>query len=375
MKPVGRSQGRGIFMFTKLSQISKWKSDGRWRSGDDEKKDKPEKPEAETYVVQKYVNSPYLIGGKKFDLRLYVLVSSYMPLTVWMYRSGFCRFSTKRYSKVVNARDLDNQLMHLTNVAVQKKSEDYDPSTGGGKWELLKMKLFLMSMYGRERVDRLFRDIHMLILRSLFAVQQVIIADKHCFELYGYDVLFDEGFKPWLLEVNAGPSLTANTPEDHDLKYAMLDSLIDIIDLERKTTGDEVRVGGFDLVYKDGERVGDNPNALYSTMLGTDIPKDPHIVKRAPKPKADDGDATNGKGAKTVNTVALRGSRRVSSRKDRAPPVPRLPVASKPPDHRTRRSASGSASGDGLAPDRDKSKGGRGSGASALQPIATSHSR
>ncbi|KAH8062845.1 hypothetical protein JL720_13216 [Aureococcus anophagefferens] len=275
---------------------------------DDDRRDKPEKPDAGV-VVQKYVNNPYLIGGKKFDLRLYVLVTSYMPLTVWMYRSGFCRFSTKRYSKVVNSKgDIDNQLMHLTNVAIQKKSDDYDASTGGGKWELLNMKLFLMSVYGREKVDALFRDIHMLILRSLFAVQQVIIADKHCFELYGYDILFDDAFKPWLLEVNAGPSMTANTPDDHDLKYAMLDSLLDIIDVDKKLSGDEVRVGGFDLVFKDGEHVGPGPGSLYTTMLGTDVPSDPSSA--APKPPPPPDQQAQGAKAGAVNTVLSEPARR-----------------------------------------------------------------
>ena len=90
MKPTGSAQGKGIFLFNKLSQVIDWKKDTKWKS--DTQKEK----EVAAYVVQRYIENPQLIGGKKFDLRLYVLVTSYSPLVVYIYRSGFCRFSGYR---------------------------------------------------------------------------------------------------------------------------------------------------------------------------------------------------------------------------------------------------------------------------------------
>lgn len=65
---------RGIFIVTKLSQVSKWKLDSR--------RDKPKEDSPEPYVVQRYISNPYLVAGRKFDMRLYVLLTSFMPMSV-----------------------------------------------------------------------------------------------------------------------------------------------------------------------------------------------------------------------------------------------------------------------------------------------------
>ncbi|XP_026873723.2 probable tubulin polyglutamylase TTLL9 isoform X2 [Electrophorus electricus] len=241
MKPVARSQGKGIFLFRKLKDIMEWKKDC---TRSDEQRDEAQ---VESYVVQSYIENPYLIHGRKFDLRVYILVTSYLPLKAWLYRDGFARFSNTRFS----LRTIDDQYVHLTNVAVQKTAPVYNPEKGC-KWQMQQLRRYLTAKHGTYVVEELFKDIDNIFIRSLQSVQKVIINDKHCFELYGYDILLDQDLKPWLIEVNASPSLTASNQDDYEMKYSLIEDTLHIVDMEGRLTGKEKRVGGFDLMWNDG---------------------------------------------------------------------------------------------------------------------------
>lgn len=56
-----------------------------------------------------------------------------------------------------------------------------------------------------------------------------MINDRHCFECYGYDILIDGDLKPWLIEVNASPSLTTTTEADRILKLSLLRDIYNIV--------------------------------------------------------------------------------------------------------------------------------------------------
>lgn len=59
----------------------------------------------------------------KYDLRVYVLVSSFDPLRVYVYNEGLVRFATEKYT--LNPTDLKKRFVHLTNFSVNKKSENF----------------------------------------------------------------------------------------------------------------------------------------------------------------------------------------------------------------------------------------------------------
>ncbi|XP_059157230.1 tubulin polyglutamylase TTLL5-like isoform X3 [Physella acuta] len=216
VKPVASSRGRGVFLINHPDQV----------------------PLDENVIVSKYISSPLVIDGFKFDVRLYVTVTSYDPLVIYLYEEGLTRFATVKYEK--NVKHLRNQCMHLTNYSVNKKSQDYvkndDPDVEdyGNKWSMGAMLRYLRSE-GKDTAALMMR-IEDVVIKTILSVESsVATACKmfqsfrgNCFELYGFDILLDENLKPWVLEVNLSPSLACDSPLDLKIKTNMLCDLFSL---------------------------------------------------------------------------------------------------------------------------------------------------
>ena len=99
-----------------------------------------------------------------------------------MYDVGFARFCNEKYT--ADIAELDNMMIHLTNVAIQKNSDEYNEKHGG-KWQTPNLKFYLEMTYGKCVADRCFDEISSIVQISLKSVSSVMINDKHCFECYG----------------------------------------------------------------------------------------------------------------------------------------------------------------------------------------------
>lgn len=198
-KPPASSCGNGIKLVTDPAQI----------------------PERRTKLsVQRYIANPCLINGLKFDLRLYVLVTSMDPIKIYLYQDGLVRFATKPYSS--NEEHFGDKFMHLTNYSVNKGSEDFEfneaPSDfSGHKWSLKTLWKYLEC----EGFDHLkvVEEIKIVVIKTILcghydileAVGKELTSEYNSYKLFGVDIMLDEHLKPWLLELNDFPSLEPPT--------------------------------------------------------------------------------------------------------------------------------------------------------------------
>ena len=162
LKPVAASCGRGIKICDSKQRISK----------------------KEGILASKYIENPHLLNGLKYDLRVYVLVTQFNPLKIYIYNDGLVRFATEKYS--MDPKQMNQKFVHLTNFSINKRNTKFvknndaknDSSDGeeetqeSSKWDFKQ----LQQAYARvgANYNQMFGQMKDIIIKTLLAVEPTI---------------------------------------------------------------------------------------------------------------------------------------------------------------------------------------------------------
>ena len=242
VKPVNMSRGRGIHLICGESDYQKIYHNTK------KTKNKNNSNENNLILISRYLDKPHLLNNKKYDLRIYVLVGSFTPLKIYLYYNGLVRFATEDYEK----GNYSNVFIHLTNYSINKKNPNYksnqknnkeiddleeideenEQEDDSSKWSLVEYKNYFkkdMNIF-----EKIWKQIEDIVIKTMLTVIEDNCRElsgnknNNLFELYGFDILIDESYRPWLLEVNVNPSLHCTSPLDLSIKT---DLIIDIFNL------------------------------------------------------------------------------------------------------------------------------------------------
>ncbi|XP_071149082.1 tubulin polyglutamylase TTLL7-like isoform X4 [Mytilus edulis] len=223
IKPSNGAQGHGIQLFKNAEKI----------------------PATEHFIVQEYIEKPFLLDGYKFDLRIYVLITSCDPLRVFLFNDGLVRMSTEKYQNPAES-NINHMYMHLTNYSVNKHNEYYEKGEtvdSGSKRSIAFLNEYLRN---KDRdVALMWRNISDMIVKTLLVSMPHLLhayrmcrpcapsgSDSVCFEVLGFDVLLDRNLKPWLLEINRSPSFGTDEKIDWDIKSALIENTIKLLNIK-----------------------------------------------------------------------------------------------------------------------------------------------
>ena len=244
LKPSAAACGKGIFWYNIFFYpFHKKKKKKKKKTGIKLIDKPPSINAAKPCVVQEYISNPLLIDGLKFDLRLYVCLTSISPMRLYIYKEGLVRFATEKYPKDdKGGKQSTNKYAHLTNYSINKTNSKYNVEGDGdgddsSKWSLTtfrnwcsenKIDWNLIKVQIDDIVIKTFLSIEDTIYSQF---QQHVRSDNGCFEIFGFDVLLDDNLNAHLLEVNIMPSINTQSALDSEIKANFVADLFTLVGL------------------------------------------------------------------------------------------------------------------------------------------------
>ena len=166
-------------------------------------------------MVQKYIDAPCLVEGRKFDIRAFMVVISARPYFVYSY-PGYARISLMPYT-VENFAEKTNEarMTHLTNLAIQKKHPNFKDLKNQATLAVDELIDYLVSngiiSSAEEYTEKVDSKINEIMRLMFLQMKEKLDRKFGCFEIFGFDFMLDSQLNPYLLEVNINPAMFLDT--------------------------------------------------------------------------------------------------------------------------------------------------------------------
>jgi hypothetical protein len=166
-------------------------------------------------------------GGRKFGLRLWMVVTGVDPLRAHVFKRGLVLFSDVPYCQ---AQDEPPQAPAATPAPLSSPPSpqpqppprahvtNYAANADGDVWDLEDLECALGAESFALVWRRCLRGCALAAAAALSSAREektrLRYPRESCFELIGLDFLVDSNLRPWLLEANSTPSMTAEHSDE-----------------------------------------------------------------------------------------------------------------------------------------------------------------
>jgi hypothetical protein len=185
-------------------------------------------PQESNRVLQQYIARPHVLSDrKKYDMRIFAVVSSLQPLVAYLSTDFYIRQCAHEYELATPESPMSESEL----------SEEHDEAHGAPLTEIRDIYAHLtnkqiskqvsndtLQLSAEQYIDAIGRDVYDTVVRPqvIAAVTKTLRgwSDMHgehdhrmrSFELLGFDILLDENLKVWVVEANVSPGLHLNSP-------------------------------------------------------------------------------------------------------------------------------------------------------------------
>lgn len=175
-------------------------------------------------LIQELLHPPYLVAGHKFDLTMYVLVTSVNPLRVYTNKKMMLRFCSKLYQefeKNPNSSPLDSYVVHDHHFSHAEWIPELRNYTSLQYAHHEALAAYIRSYGGNPDAlyDRMKQMVLEVILDALPGLRKAAkefpnAGNASFFQLTRWDFMVGQDLQPFLIEANGSPHMSTHNDKN-----------------------------------------------------------------------------------------------------------------------------------------------------------------